>query len=190
MQNVVVLNLLFKPKPYFEKDVITFSQWVEFFQSRGLMVIATPPQERADVFERLTVLNKDLFIPFPVMSFDTCDRWKAGLSRALQLDEKMHAGEKFYFLWSADFEFTNDSQAAASELLSHTGQEDLVVGTIKASGTKNAIDRYGTDPLIKCWFPGEHRRMDTEGFAKPRSELLRFSGSLLAAALRARAQII
>jgi hypothetical protein len=186
MKNVVVLNLLFKPRPYSENDINTISQWIRFFQEHDLIVIATPPQERADVFDRITVQNKDFFIPFPVTSFDTCDRWKAGLLRAVQIDMIKPTGSKFYFLWSADFEFTVDSKAAAGELLSHNGQEDLVVGTIKASGTKNAIDRYGTGPLTKFWFPDEYRRMITGGFSKPRSELLRFSEAFLTKALNRR----
>lgn len=144
MKNVVVLNLLFKPRPYPEKDIETISKWILFFQEHGLIVIAVPPQERTDVFDKITVPNKELFIPFPVLSFDTCDRWKAGLLKALQIDENKLKRNKFYFLWSADFEFTDNAKASALELLSHNGQEDLLVGTIKASGTKNAIDRYGT----------------------------------------------
>ena len=186
MKNVVVLNLLFKPRPYSDEDLETISNWVGFFQERGLMVIAAPPQERADVFDNLTVPNTDLFISFPVLSFDTCDRWKAGLLRALQIDENITFGDMSYFLWSADFKFTDQSIAAANELLNYTGREDLVVGTIKASGTKNAIDKYGTSPLIESWFPDEYRRMVTDGFFKPRSELLRFSKAFLIEALKRR----
>jgi len=185
MGNVIVLNLLFKPRPYSERDLETISNWVSFFQERGLHVIATPPAERDDVFDGLEVSNTDLFIPFPVQSFDTCDRWKAGLLRALQTDEHI-SEDKFYYLWSADFEFTEQSQDAANELLSYSGREELLVGTIKASGTKNAIDKYGTNPLIKSWFPDEYQRMINEGFSKPRSELLRFSKSFLTTALNRR----
>ncbi len=186
MKNVVVLNLLFKPRPYSDEDLDTISKWVGFFQKREVMVIAAPPQERADVFENLRVPNADLFIPFPVLSFDTCDRWKAGLLRALQMDESISSEDMFYFLWSADFEFKEQSVAAVNELLKYNGQEELVVGTIKASGTKNAIDKYGTGPLIKSWFPDEYRRMVNDGFLKPRSELLRFSKAFLTEALNRR----
>lgn len=186
MQNIIVLNLLFKPKPYSDDDLKTISNWINFFQERGLKVIVAPPQERRDVFDFLKVSNTDLFIPFPVLSFDTCDRWKAGLLKALQIDEGISSKDNFYYLWSADFEFTEQSKSAARELLSYNGQEELVVGTIKATGTKNSIDKYGTIPLIKSWFPDEYRRMVNEEFSKPRSELLRFSKTFLNTALNRR----
>jgi len=186
MKNVVVLNLLFKPEPYSDQDLGTISRWMEFFQDQGLLVIATPPLERAEVFDRLTLPHRDSFLPLPAMSFDTCDRWKAGLLKGMHLDGNRQRESRFYFLWSADFEFSPDAQDAAKALLRYEGKEDLVVGTIQATETKDAIDRLGADPLIRFWFPDEHRRMAAEGFFKPRSELLRFSEGFLTASLRRR----
>jgi hypothetical protein len=106
----------------------------------------------------------------PVSSFDTCDRWKAGLSESIK-DEEID----FFFFWSADFKFNDNSVNSAKLLLDYDGNYDLVIGTIDASGKKELIDSLATIPLIEHWFPKEGLFISEKGFSKPRSELFKIS---------------
>ena len=180
MKGVIALNFLFRPRPYDVCAVATINEWVRFFLGQGLDVIATPPMERRDVESHVDCADQERFRYLPVMSFDTCDRWRSGLAAAVET----HDGP--FFLWSADFEYNDEAAAAAEALLSYARKADLVVGTIQAEGTKEAIDECATKPLIKTWFPEYWQSFETGGFTKPRSELLRFSGSLLRSALSRR----
>ena len=139
--------------------------------------------------------NPKLFTLLPVDSFDTCDRWRAGLSAAM---EKFKNAD-YFFLWSADFlspresaksneseQSANESEQAASALIDYGGKQDLVVGTIEAGGMKEAIDQYAIYPLLQNWFPDEFELMMQIGLLKPRSELLRLSRKFLQVSLHRR----
>ncbi|MHC4084332.1 MAG: hypothetical protein ACYSWZ_05550 [Planctomycetota bacterium] len=189
MKGTVVLNLLFKPVRYEPKEISNIFNWISFFRSCDMRVIATPPADRKEIFEELGITedspNNKLFMSYPVLSFDTCDRWRAGLQKAAEFEEE------YYYLWAADFDFSEASKSAANKLIEYEEKIDLVVGTINAKGRKQAIDEEATFPLLSHWFPEECKRMEEEEeeeekFTKPRSELLRFSGKFLKKALRAR----
>ena len=172
---VVVLNFPFSPKPYTgELD------WIHFFVvKRDVKVIATPLMMRKEDFALFSGLKSVKVLP--VDSFDTCDRWKVGLKEALAL------GADYCFLWSADFFKNHNSMGAASLLLDHPGNEDLVVGTIRASGTKEAIDVHGTYRLLQIWFPDEAKVvLEDKRLTKPRSELFRISSHFLTSCLQKR----
>lgn len=183
-ERIVVLNLLFKPKQYESNDISNIFNWINFFRSHKMRVIATPPIERKEIFEQIGITGENsresLFISYPVLSFDTCDRWRVGLRKATEFESK------YYYLWSADFDFSEKSKSAASDLINYDGDESLVIGTIKATGTKETIDEIATFPLLKLWFPKEYKRIKGEGFTKPRSELLRFSRNFLLKTLEKR----
>jgi hypothetical protein len=185
MGKIVVLNLIFKKDPYSELDIDTITDWINFFQAYGVYVIATPPFERKDAIDKLRIAKSDLFTFYPVMSFDTCDRWRHGLEKAIELSNKVKNTTHFY-IWSADFDFNELSKNAAELLIHHKKNEDLVVGTIIAEGKKEQIDRYGTYPLLKLWFPDIYQKITDKGLTKPRSELLRLSHNFLKDALKKR----
>lgn len=182
MNGRVVLNLPFRPRSYDEPSVETINKWVNFFIENNLRVIAAPPMERIDVKAQIQAADHENFTFNPVMSFDTCDRWRSGLALAVDHEKD----ECPFFLWSADFKYNNKSVTAASDLLKYSGNADLVVGTIQAEGTKEAIDECATKPLIKMWFPEYWQYFQNGGFAKPRSELLRFTLPFLKSALSRR----
>ncbi len=144
-------------------------------------IILTPPIERIDFQKKLFPKNDESVIILPVMSFDTCDRWRAGFMKALELNNQGP-----YYLWSADFDFTEAAQEAALALLNYKGKEDFVVGTIKATGIKESIDQIATLPLINHWFPDFNSFLKTQGFTKPRSELFRISHFLVSSTLQRR----
>lgn len=195
MNKVVSLNFLYKPKPYKEAILRRAECWINFFLDQRMHVIGTAPVERKEDLRKVKPKNGHLFTLLPVMSFDTCDRWRAGLSKALE----EFTDTEHFFLWSADFvspgeeskESSKDveetaSMKAALELINYGGKEDLVVGTIEATGTKQAIDQYASYPLLQNWFPKQFELMMREGLLKPRSELLRLSRRFLEAALKKR----
>ena len=181
MEKHLVLNLPFKKKPYDPAVLDNIKQWISFFVKRGIRVIATPPLERKDVFDKLSGFASESLIACPVVSFDTCDRWRAGLEKAIENQEP-----GYFYLWSADFTFSDESQKAAADFLDHDDKVDLLVGTIEAAGTKKRIDEVATFPLLDVWFPQKCKEIRSGGFGKPRSELLRFSSEFLTKSLKAR----
>lgn len=190
MNRVVSLNFPF-PGPYKPWEIVRAEYWINLFLDQGLYVIGTPPIERIEDLENVRAKNPKLFKSLPVMSFDTCDRWRAGLE-----DAKNNFKEAdYFFLWSADFkspkEYEDPEKSKAAEqavlkLINYEGKEDLVVGTIEATGMKETIDQYATYPLLQNWFAEEFELMMQMGLLKPRSELLRISRKLLEAALKKR----
>jgi len=192
MRNVLIMNFLYRPKPYPDSLVARAQYWIDFFLRQDMHVIGTVPSGRKEAIDRLAARDEERCALSSIMSFDTCDRWRRGLSDAL---EKFPKADHF-FLWSADFVSPEEeskesgkpieetgSMRAALELINYRGQEDLVVGTIEASGTKEAIDRFGTYPLLQLWFPEEFQSIVHMGLLKPRSELLRLSPDFLESAL-------
>jgi hypothetical protein len=195
MNRVVSLNFLYKPVPYKPLLIGRAENWVNFFIDQGIHVIGTPPIERTEDIKMVKPKNQKFFTLLPVNSFDTCDRWRAGLSAAM---ERFKNADHF-FLWSADFlsprestksneteQAANESEQAALALIEYGGKEDLVVGTIEAGGMKEAIDQYAIYPLLQNWFPDEFELMMQMGLLKPRSELLRLSRKFLEVTLQRR----
>ncbi len=186
MQQTVVLNLLYKPRPYSPSDVETIQAWIDYFRSRDSFVVVTPPLERADIIDTLSGYAGNGVLPVPVSSFDTCDRWQAGLRAALEHwgDAKLKAHR--LYLWAADYAFSEPSRFAAECMIEHRGTEELLVGTIEATGVKAAIDEYATLPLLRCWFPEECSAVHDKGLLHPRSELLGLSAPFIRMALARR----
>lgn len=192
MHRIVSLNFLYKPKPYKPLIIVRAENWINFFLDQGIYVFGTPPIERAEDLKNVKPKNENLFTSLPVASFDTCDRWRVGLQEAI---DKFKAAD-YFFLWSADFISPQEeskelgkgaeetkSGKSALDLIDYGGKEDLVVGTIEATGMKEAIDQYATYPLLQNWFPEEFELMMRIGLLKPRSELLRISRKFLKAVL-------
>ena len=173
MKTAVILNLPFKAKPYGVNEIYNFEEWIQYFPSESSEVIVTIPVERDDIVFSVKVMHLKNIIIIHVPSFDTCDRWKAGLLNALKND----AIEKFYF-WAADFVCNTVSKLSAKKLLKNKNKCDLLIGTIQATGYKEIIDTLGTIPLIKYWFYCESKILDAKEISKPRSELLRISREL------------
>ncbi len=195
MSKAVVLNFLYRPKPYQDSLIIRAKNWVNFLIEQDTHVIGTPPIERKEDLKKVKPKNEDHFTLLPVMSFDTCDRWRVGLSKAIE----EFKDTEYFFLWSADFVSPEEesketgkdvketkSMKASLDLINYGGKEDLVVGTIEATGMKEAIDKYATYPLLQIWFPEEFKLMMQKALLKPRSELLRLSRRFLEAALQKR----
>ena len=181
MKKAIILNLPFKADSYSEKEVMQFEKWIRFFAGKDAQVIVTPPAERKDLVFTESVTKLENIHLFFVPSFDTCDRWKAGLLKALE-----NPNTDPFYLWSADFQFSELSTASADKLFEHENGCDFVVGTIEATGTKERIDTLGTFPLLHHWFHKESDLMIKKGFYKPRSELLRLSRKFLEFALAKR----
>ena len=185
MNSVVSLNFLYKPKSYKPLEIVRAENWINFFTDQGMHVIGTAPIKHVEDLKDIKPKNPKFFTLLPVMSFDTCDRWRVGL---WTVKEKFKSAD-YFLLWSADFlsaEESKDSEQAALDLINHEGKEDLAIGTIEASGMKEAIDQYATYPLLQNWFPEEFELMMQMGFLKPRSELLRLSRSFLEGSLKKR----
>ena len=186
MSNVVVLNFLYKPKPYGDSLAIRAENWINFFIEHEMYVIGTAPIERVRDLKRIDVKDKGRFSLLPVMSFDAADRWRVGLYEAInRFKDAQH-----YFLWSADFvspgeDKSGKSRQIASDMVNWEGDEDLVVGTVNSTGIKESIDLCGTYPLLQVWFPREFELMMQKGILRPRSELLRFSPRFLEASAEA-----
>jgi len=64
------------------------AEWIRHVQPLVNHIVLTPPIERQDVFQDLDrMLGGSVhFDPCPVTSFDTCDRWRVGLQRALEYE--------------------------------------------------------------------------------------------------------
>lgn len=156
--------------------------WIDFFVfEKHQHVIATlPSQHQMDVAHLR--YDPSVFLFQPVSRFETCDRWRVGLEKAMDC----FAPKRFMYLWSADFHFNDAARKSANLLLDNKENADLLVGTIKASGRKEEIDQYATYPLIQNWFPEEYETLRQTGYSKPRSELLRFSTLFLLFALSKR----
>jgi hypothetical protein len=173
MKTAVILNLPFKAIPYDENEISNFEKWIQYFASESSEVIVTPPVERNDIKFSANIMNLNNITIIHVSSFDTCDRWKAGLLKALD----NNAMELFYF-WSSDFEFNSISKKSAEKLLKNKNECDLIIGTIQATGNKEKIDTIGTIPLLENWFYHESQTLFEKKISKPRSELLRISREL------------
>ncbi len=175
----LVLICPFTTGDYRQRHVDTITCWLDFFvYEKGIPVLAMLPLE-CEPDLALHHFDKEPKTFFPVLGFDTCDRWRVGLFEALHL----HRPRKHVVLWSADFECSEKAKIAADTLINHPADVDLVVGTIEASGIKEEIDRLATNPFIENWFPVEFDMISKSGFSKPRSELLRFSVTFLESAL-------
>ncbi|MDX2440183.1 MAG: hypothetical protein QNK40_06480 [Desulfobacterales bacterium] len=183
MKNAIILNLPYKNKKYDSVELEKFKNWVKFFtkQEKDIQIIITTPFERKDDSLDQIIYGISNASIIPSASFDTCDRWRIGFLEASK-DEDI----EFFYLWSADFEFSELAKSSAIELFEHTSNKDLVVGTIQATGTKELIDSVGTFPLLELWFKKECKYLEREGFSKPRSELFRISRSLLKESLEKR----
>ena len=170
MKKMVILNFPYKSTDYDDNEIDNYERWIDFFCRKTSGVIVTPPIERKNINFSKNINNiKNLKI-FPVTSFDTCDRWKAGLSNAINNSEI-----DIFCFWSADFEFNPLSKNSADLLINRDDNYDLVVGTIEATGRKELIDQIATLPLTKNWFPEETQIIERKGFSKPRSELFKIS---------------
>lgn len=176
-----VLDLGFRPHPYAPGERERIERWIGFFAPRVARLWAVAPVERAADAPRPEKAARWELLP--AASFDSCDRWRAGLLRWLAAAA---APDARAVLWSADFDFTPPAREAADALLATPGDADLRVGTIDASGAKEAVDRLATGPLLAHWFPEEAARMADAGLARPRSELLRLGRTFAASALAAR----
>lgn len=182
IDTALVLNCPYTFYEYEPWHLDNIKCWLDYFiDEKELHVVATLPTERAEDVMNLTY-DKELYTCYPVLSFDTCDRWRAGLSKALD----QYCPQKHVYLWSADFDCTEESKTAADKLIDYPEGKDLVVGTIEAVGKKEDIDKFATNPFVENWFPDEFESIKANGFSKPRSELLRFSVSFLEFALSKR----
>jgi hypothetical protein len=174
MKKTIILNLPFKATYYNKNEIVNFEKWIYFFADKNTEIIITPPIERIDITFSENVMKLANISIIHVPSFDTCDRWKAGLLKALE-----NQNTNLFYLWSADFQFSELSKVSAEKLLEYENEYDLVVGTIKAIGIKELIDTLGTLPMLEHWFYKESDFIIKNGFSKPRSELLRISRKFL-----------
>jgi hypothetical protein len=174
MKKTIILNLPFKATCYNKNEIVNFENWIYFFADKNTEIIITPPIERIDITFSENVMKLANISIIHVPSFDTCDRWKAGLLKALE-----NQNTNLFYLWSADFQFSELSKVSAEKLLEYENEYDLVVGTIKAIGIKELIDTLGTLPMLEHWFYKESDFIIKNGFSKPRSELLRISRKFL-----------
>ena len=184
VDSALVLNCPYTKGPYEAQHKNNINCWLEFFvHEKNIPVIATVPLLRFPEISDLCYDRVSEYLQFcGVICFDTCEAWHIGFY------DVIHAYDpaKYVYLWSADFECTREAKDAASNLLDYPIENDLLVGTIEASGTKEDIDQWATYPLLKFWFPEEYRALKEMGFSKPRSELLRFSTDFLYHALKKR----
>lgn len=182
IDSALVLNCPSTMGAYQHRHIENIECWLDFFvNEERIHVVATPSSERWQDLAHLEY-DKELYTLLPVLSFDTCSRWQAGLFEALAL----YQPRNHVFLWAADFFYSDEAKRAAEKMLDYDGDEDLVVGTIEAGGKKEDIDRCATHPFIEIWFPEEFEIIQSKGFSKPRSELLRFSVPFLEYSLRKR----
>ena len=182
IDTALVLNCPSTMGAYRHRHMENIACWLDFFVNKQkIHVVATAHSENWQDLAHLEY-DKELFTLLPVLSFDTCSRWQAGLSEALTL----YQPSNHVFLWAADFFFSDEAKRAAEKMLDYAGTADLVVGTIEAVGKKEDIDRWATHPFIEIWFPKESEIIQSKNFSKPRSELLRFSVPFLEHSLRKR----
>jgi hypothetical protein len=151
IDTALVLNCPSTMGAYQHRHIENIECWLDFFvNEERIHVVATPSSERWQDLAHLEY-DKELYTLLPVLSFDTCSRWQAGLFEALAL----YQPRNHVFLWAADFFYSDEAKRAAEKMLDYSGNEDLVVGTIEAVGKKEDIDRCATHPFIEIWFPEE-----------------------------------
>jgi hypothetical protein len=182
---VVVLAFPFRYGGYSQKLVRDGVGWIDYFRNAEAEVICVLPEEHADEGRRfLPASSEEELTVLAVPSFETCDRWRAGLSYA---NDTYSAEQAPYFhLWAADFDYDGPHgpcAEAASALLNYSGNEDLVVGSFESSGSKELIESAATRPLLSNWFPEESAQLLAVGVSKPRSELFRISRAFLGQSL-------
>ena len=182
--SALVLICPFTNDTYESQHKTNINCWLEFFvHEKKIPVIATVPLSHFPENSDLQCDRVSEYLQFcPVICFDTCDAWHVGFYDAIQA----YNPARYVYLWSADFECNQIAKDAADRLLTYPEENDLLVGTIEASGTKEDIDQWSTYPLLKYWFPVEYKKLKQMGFSKPRSELLRLSVDLLTYALKKR----
>ncbi len=181
---VIVLNFPFAQAGYGEAEIKSIRQWLRFFVELETPVVGTPPLANAphveQVIAELNTRHRTQVTVVPVPSFDTCERWRAGLQAAVT--RTAFCGVDRFVLWASDFappDGSEDSRRAALDMVRYDGEDDLVVGTIDASGAKRMIDDCATYPLTNHWFPQEFAAMQHAELLRPRSELLNISRRLL-----------
>jgi hypothetical protein len=158
-------------------------EWIDFFLKNNCeMLVVTPPTERAHEISAVCKdFAKERVQVLAVMSLDTCDRWRAGLTWARQ-----NAPKEDVMDWSSDFKPEQGAKNAALELAACVSDDDMIVGCIEATGTKKGVDDLATWPLLDHWFPEESARLKDSKITKPRSELIRLRADFVDTVLRQR----